>query len=107
MKKENLEIIKCPRCGREYLPAEIFMPNSFLGKPIDIVKTYDGKIDFFDGESMNLKETYRCDCCDAPMVVTAKVTFKVDINSKYDFTEEVNTFGFSPFILTTFTASAI
>lgn len=30
---KKLELIICPKCGREYLPAEIYYPNEFLGKP--------------------------------------------------------------------------
>jgi uncharacterized OB-fold protein len=30
---EKFEKIVCPKCGREYLPVEIYYPNSFFGKP--------------------------------------------------------------------------
>ena len=33
----DIEVIKCPVCGREYLPVEIFVPNAFFGEP-DVVK---------------------------------------------------------------------
>ena len=32
MKDNKSNIIICPNCGAEYLPAEIFLPDSFLGK---------------------------------------------------------------------------
>ena len=31
-------VITCPHCGREYLPAEIYVPDAFFGKPSDIEK---------------------------------------------------------------------
>ena len=37
--KEKLNIIICPNCGAEYLPAEIFLPDSFLGRPGVVDKT--------------------------------------------------------------------
>ena len=33
MINEKLEKIICPKCGREYLPAEIYYPNFFFGRP--------------------------------------------------------------------------
>ena len=55
--------IKCPDCGAEYLPAEIFYPDEFFGKPNSIEKDVYGKLLFFNGNDMNLTETYRCDYC--------------------------------------------
>ena len=46
--KRKLITIECPVCNTSYLPAEIFLPNSFLGKPYDIEKTSTGKIDMFE-----------------------------------------------------------
>ena len=68
--------IKCPQCGYEYLPAEIYMPNSFLGKPKDINKEHmTGKVLEYMGNSMNLVETYICDNCDTEFKVTANINF--------------------------------
>ena len=46
--KENKvkHIIKCPYCGAEYLPEEIYYPDSFFGKPRDIVKNSKGEIEY-------------------------------------------------------------
>lgn len=85
MRNQKVETIVCPCCGREYLPAEIFMPNSFLGKPSNIIKTRDGKIDVFIGQSMDLQETYICDKCLKPFKVTAKVQFKSEYQPNIDF----------------------
>ena len=69
--------IKCPEWGAEYLPAEIFYPNEFLGKPKSIEKDSYGSILYFSGKDMNPTETYRCDYCGRKMTVTANITFQV------------------------------
>ncbi len=70
---------KCPHCGAQYLPAEIFMPGAFLGSPDDIVKDSFGKIIYEDykinGEP-DMIERYICDYCDKPFVVEATITYK-------------------------------
>ena len=81
--------IVCPVCGREYLPEEIFVPC----KPKNIVRD-NGKILGYTGDSFNLKETYKCDGCDATLRILGCVKFMVDIapaqedNLKYFFNEE-------------------
>ena len=76
MKYQKNKVIKCPHCGYEYLPAEIYMPNAFLGKPKDINKEHmTGKILDYMGNSMNLVETYICDNCDTEFKVIANVNF--------------------------------
>ena len=86
--EEKPIVIKCPKCGQEYLPAEIFYAESFLGEPRDIVKTSSGAIDFYDGDSMNLEEQYVCDHCGAILNIKAKVTFEVEIDDKKDFSKD-------------------
>jgi DNA-directed RNA polymerase subunit RPC12/RpoP len=77
VKPKQLRIIKCPICGWEYLPAEIFLPNEFLGKPKDIVKDYCGKIIGYNGNSMNDTETYKCDNCSTTFEVVSTTNFTV------------------------------
>ena len=103
-------IIKCPICGQEYLPAEIFLPEELLGKPKDIVKTTDGKIDFFLGERPTLETTYNCDNCFTTFKVRAKIAYDVFVEQKDNFdntyvsklktnikqAEEVNLFDSNP-----------
>lgn len=73
-KKEKT--IKCPSCGCEYLPAEIFLPNEFLGRPKQIEKEHmTGRVMDYMGTGMNLKETYICDRCDTPFKIVANVNF--------------------------------
>ena len=72
-------VIKCPHCQAQYLPAEIYMPNAFLGKPEDLVKDSLGKIiyeDYREGQEPEMIEHYICDYCDKPFVVEATVTYK-------------------------------
>lgn len=81
-----IQNIICPHCGAEYLPAEIYYPNEFLGKPTDIEKT-NGKIESYLGKSMNPKETFVCDSCFNKFEVTAKISFKTQPIDKYDMSK--------------------
>ena len=70
---------KCPHCGAQYLPAEVFMPGAFLGKPDDIVKDSLGRLlyeDYQDGKEPDMLEHYICDYCDKPFIVEATITYK-------------------------------
>ncbi len=88
MDNKNL-VIKCPKCGYEYLPAEIFFPDTLLGEPSNIIRDEEGKVEFFEGNSMNLKEEFVCYNCDCTFIVEAKVSFNTKINSKViDFNED-------------------
>lgn len=68
--------ITCPYCGREYLPAEIYIPKSFMGRPVDIEKTQEGKIDNFSGPLMDTTEEYICDGCGETFQVKASISFR-------------------------------
>ncbi len=72
-------IIKCPHCSANYLPAEIFMPGAFLGRPDDLVKDSLGKIiyeDYKEGKEPVMVESYLCDYCDKPFVIEATISYK-------------------------------
>lgn len=84
--KKRLITIDCPVCGEQYLPAEIFIPDAFLGKPSEIEKTFDGKIDYFNGKSMDTVEEYVCDKCGAKFKVVANVVFKTFEQISKNFT---------------------
>lgn len=71
--------IRCPHCNAEYLPAEIYYPNSFLGKPFNIIKDGDDNILGYNGTDMNTVETYICDHCNKQFAVDASITFKTSI----------------------------
>lgn len=87
-KKDSLEVITCPKCGREYLPAEIFIDKMFLGSPTDIDRDEHGKIISFNGKTMDLNESYICDTCNEKFKVSAKVSFKAFIDPKDQFNIE-------------------
>ncbi len=85
-RKKDATII-CPHCGREYLPAEIYIPNQFFGTPEDIDRDAAGRIEVYDGEPMNLLEEYTCDGCGKTFEVSAQVQFKTVISEHSDFDE--------------------
>lgn len=37
-------VIKCPSCGCEYLPGEIYLPNVLIGQPKDVERDCMGTI---------------------------------------------------------------
>jgi DNA-directed RNA polymerase subunit RPC12/RpoP len=93
MKPKQLRIIKCPKCGMEYLPAEIYYPNVFLGTPLNVMRSIEGKILGFDGTSMNDTETYKCDNCDSlfEVVSTTNFTSKLVGESSEDHITKLST----------------
>lgn len=47
--KSKPTVIKCPHCGAEYLPSEIFMPEDILGgAPKNLIKDPLGKVLYAD-----------------------------------------------------------
>ena len=87
-------VIRCPHCGAEYLPGEIYMPSSLIGQPDDIVKDAVGKIIYEDysteAREPDMIESYICDYCEKPFVIEATVTYKAskeapekDFSSQY------------------------
>jgi len=70
-------IIVCPICGQQYLPAELYLPDDFLGKPTEIVRTTAGKVDFYFGTKMDPDTEYICDNCGAHLKVHANISFNV------------------------------
>lgn len=91
-----MEILKCPKCGREYLPAEIYIPEVFFGKP-DYVHVENGKIVNFSGTDMNLEETYCCDDCDTTFIVTSKISFRTEVDNYNNFDSDYTTYIESQF----------
>lgn len=77
MKKST--IIKCPKCGREYLAGEIFIPKYFVGQPKDVIKGFEGNILTYEGEDMDLTEEYICDGCNTKFLIKAQVNFKTEL----------------------------
>lgn len=70
-------VIKCPNCGAEYLPAEIYLPNHFLGRPFGIEKDHlSGKVINYEGKAVDTFETYNCDYCGISFSISAKIKFE-------------------------------
>lgn len=72
-------IIKCPHCGAQYLPGEIYMPGALIGQPNELVKDSLGKIlyeDYPEGGEPTMIEHFTCEYCDKPFVIESTVTYK-------------------------------
>lgn len=80
--------IKCPKCGRSYLPAEIYYPKEFFGNVSNIVKNSEGNVIYYNGDNMNLSEDYTCDNCNCTFTVTAEINFETTVNEIEDFSED-------------------
>ena len=89
MRRENL--IRCPHCGAEYLPAEIFYPKYLLGMPSDIEKSTTGKITSYNGTSMCLAEEYNCDFCNTTFIARASVSFSTRKVEEKSFNSDYKT----------------
>lgn len=87
-------VIKCPHCGMEYLPGEIYMPGALIGQPDEIVKDGLGKIIYEDYTTPERQpdpiEHFTCESCNKPFVIEATVVYKVkeeaperDFSSQY------------------------
>lgn len=72
---KKLNVIKCPKCGAEYLFEEIYYPQEFFGKPLTIIRNEHNKIIYFSDSSLNTEEEYTCDYCNCHFEVTAKIVF--------------------------------
>ena len=81
------EYIVCPKCGREYLPCEIYYPKHFFGTAQEVDRFSNGKIDCHNGKPMDLEETYVCDHCDTKFRVTATIKFKTTEITKHDMSK--------------------
>lgn len=71
-------VIKCPKCGYQYLPGEIFIPNSMVGEPKNIVRNNIGEILGYEGTDPELNEKYVCDHCNQEFNIVAKLSFSTD-----------------------------
>ena len=51
----QLNYIKCPYCGREYTPSEIYVPKYFFGYPYNIMRNEKEEIS---------RTLYKCPYCE-------------------------------------------
>ena len=72
-------VIRCPHCGAEYLPGEIYIPGTMLGYPEDVVRDSMGRLlyeDYQVGKEPDMIERFTCDYCEKPFIVEATITYK-------------------------------
>ena len=84
-------VIRCPHCGSEYLPGEIYLPGSLIGQPDDVIRDSLGKIIYEDYSTEDREpcstEHFVCEYCEKPFVVEATVTYKAQEEApEKDFT---------------------
>lgn len=84
--------IRCPHCGWEYHPSEVFIPGELLGNPDSVIKDPLGKIlceDYADGDEPEFVEHFECENCGKPFIVEANLSFKSKKEEEeLDFTEQ-------------------
>ena len=86
-------VIRCPHCGSEYLPGEIYMPGSLIGHPDEVIRDSLGKIIYedysIDSHKPDLIEHFICEHCEKPFIIEATVTYKTKEEApENDFTTE-------------------
>lgn len=73
-------VIRCPHCGAEYLPGELYMPGSIIGQPDEVIRDSFGKIIYEDyateTREPDLVEHFTCEYCEKPFIVEATITYK-------------------------------
>lgn len=72
---DKVTTIKCPHCGAEYLPAEIFIGQALIGHPTNIIRDENNQLIHWDGKDMDCYEVYNCDYCFKDFSVTAALRF--------------------------------
>ena len=72
--------IRCPHCNAEYIPEEIFYPNSVFNKNIKVIRDEVGKIVLIEGEySFDLNESFECECCGEVFSVLGEAKFSTSL----------------------------
>lgn len=97
--KRKLTVITCPKCGKEYLPSEVFIPKAFFGNPYMVYRNEEEKIVDIAGTSLDTFETYCCDKCNTTFNVEAKISFVSEIKDELDFDSDYERPLTSGFIL--------
>ena len=73
-------VIRCPHCGMEFAPAEIFMPGDLIGEPETVIRDALGKIiyqEYDEGNEPVQVGHYVCDECGKPFTVEPVIAYKV------------------------------
>lgn len=85
---KDFVVVKCPKCGYEYVAAEIFLPKYLLGKPNNIIRDDAGHIMLIEGEQPCSTEDYECEHCGTLF----KTTLDIKSESKCVSKDEDETF---------------
>lgn len=85
---EENNFIKCPYCGTEYLPGEIFYPKHYLGQPKDVEKSLSGEILIADGIPQCCSEEYACDKCGKSFKVLVSHSYTVSKLDENNFDDD-------------------
>ena len=88
MAKDKFKKIKCPKCGYEYLPAEVFFAETLLGKPEKIIRSAEGNIELYTGEEPSFQEEWICDKCNAALIIDVDLNITTQLNPCHDFSED-------------------
>ena len=86
---KDFKIIKCPKCGYEYVAAEIFFPQDLLGKPNNIIRDDKGHIVLVEGESPCFEEEFECENCDSVFKARLDINFNSSCDKDLDEDEFV------------------
>lgn len=78
-------LIKCPHCGTEYTPSEIFYSDDLLGNQSNIVRDANGKIESSSGEPPTLEQEFECYSCNHVFKVHVNMTFTTTTCEEHDF----------------------
>ena len=73
-------VIRCPHCGMEFVPAEIFMPGDLIGEPDNVIRDALGRIiyqEYDEGNEPAQVGHYVCDECGKPFTVEPIIMYKV------------------------------
>lgn len=91
VKMQPKKVIKCPHCGWEYLPGEIFYPDNAIGQPVNIVRDSLGHIiyeEYLENKEPLAEEEFWCEHCEKPFVAEIELTVKAKPQTaELDFSE--------------------
>lgn len=79
-KLQDRKIIKCPHCGYEYLPSEIFFDYNTIGRPTKVIRDPLGKIlyeEYEEGKEPTSEEIITCEGCENSFSVNMEISYKV------------------------------
>lgn len=69
--------IRCPYCGTEFLPSEIYLRDYYLGKANSVERDEKNKVINSQGINQDMDEEFKCDFCDKKFVVEGFVNYVI------------------------------